>query len=205
MVTQGYTSFHKREFSCSYLSHVINIITAFYYGYGIIYGYVNRQAAEAEYRERQARELEEIKIKKTKIKAALYDGTSLKHHASRKKRIESLMYSTNQFHEYMPQYFKKKKECLDRNRGASRANTNLNKFLKRHNLRSQDNVLDIIYEPLVVSDDTKDIEFRPNKRVNNNNLYRISPQDTISSKRSRPSPISDDDSLEAGPLSLNLH
>ncbi|EXX56843.1 uncharacterized protein OCT59_023876 [Rhizophagus irregularis] len=109
------------------------------------------------------------------------------------------MYSTDEFHKYIPNYLTKRKERIDTGRSTKFLERDLKKFLKDYKIRRETTIFVPSYKPLVVSDDTAALESRPYKRnINDNRISFSSPIDTPS-KRSRPAPYIDYDSEEAGP------
>ncbi|CAB4392971.1 unnamed protein product [Rhizophagus irregularis] len=127
----------------------------------------------------------------------IYHGTSIKHFKARNELIKSLTDSTNDFHNYIPDYLRKTELVKDNGPKRRKVNANLKKFLTKHNIRQQDNFFEPTHEPLIVSDDTATLQSRPNKRDMNN----ISTSFNIDSpsKHFRPAPIDDYDSVETGP------
>ncbi|CAB5202640.1 hypothetical protein RhiirA5_433136 [Rhizophagus irregularis] len=104
------------------------------------------------------KEIEECK------QEAIYLGTSLKHLDARKAQVEFLMYSTNKFHKYIPDYLMKRKSRIDAGRSHGFLERDLKKFLKDYKIRRQHTIFVPSYKQLVVSDDTATLESRPNKR-----------------------------------------
>ncbi|PKY57365.1 hypothetical protein RhiirA4_428932 [Rhizophagus irregularis] len=139
------------------------------------------------------------KEEKEKLQEALFHGTSVKHLDARLERIASLMYSTDQFHDYIPRYLMKRKSRAEDGRTTKFLNKDLKKFLTKYDIRQETTIFNGQYEPLVVSDDTAALEHRVNKRNTNDNRNSFSLYIDTPSKRSRPAPINVYDSVEAGP------
>ncbi|CAG8774074.1 3408_t:CDS:2, partial [Rhizophagus irregularis] len=118
-----------------------------------------REQEIQDFNERVHREVEQA-FKRTQ---AIYLGTSLKHLDARKSQVEFLMYSTDDFHKYIPDYLMKRKSRIDAGRSHGFLERDLKKFLKDHKIRREHTIFVPSYKQLVVSDDTTTLESRPNK------------------------------------------
>ncbi|UZO23957.1 uncharacterized protein OCT59_016286 [Rhizophagus irregularis] len=109
------------------------------------------------------------------------------------------MYSTDEFHKYIPDYLMKRKSRIDAGRSYGFLERDLKKFLKDHKIRREHTIFVPSYKQLVVSDDTTTLESRPNKRNINDRRNLFSSHIDTPQKRSRLVPNNDYDSTEAGP------
>ncbi|PKB96620.1 hypothetical protein RhiirA5_434527 [Rhizophagus irregularis] len=166
------------------------------YRSGVVENYVPSFIVEKS----QLRRMEKIK-EDALTKEAAYHGTTFKHYNARANTITSLTDASFHFHERTPSYLARRLE--NHNLGFSNAtlDKNHNKGLKKNNLRTQGAIRFPTHQYIDVSDDTAEVEYRPNKcdNINNENHY-FSFQDH-NMKRLRPSPDTTDDSLVPGPSS----
>ncbi|PKK67457.1 hypothetical protein RhiirC2_783479 [Rhizophagus irregularis] len=130
---------------------------------------------------------------------AAYHGTTPKHYPTRINEIESLTEATDSFHNRIPHYLAKRAENHRIGSSTTSMDKSLTKFLRNNNLRSQGTMQFLRYRYTDVSDETAEVEYRPNKRddIHNENHY-FSFQDHTT-KRLRPTPATNNDSLVPGP------
>ncbi|CAB4389861.1 unnamed protein product [Rhizophagus irregularis] len=130
---------------------------------------------------------------------AAYHGTTPKHYPTRINEIEILTEATDSFHKRIPHYLAKRAENHRIGSSTTSMDKSLTKFLRNNNLRSQGTMQFLRYRYTDVSDETAEVEYRPNKRddIHNENHY-FSFQDHTT-KRLRPTPATNNDSLVPGP------
>ncbi|CAB4386736.1 unnamed protein product [Rhizophagus irregularis] len=131
---------------------------------------------------------------------AAYHGTTPKHYPARMDDIKSLTDATDSFHGYIPHYLAKRAENHRIGSSTTTMDKSLTKFLRNNNLRSQGTMQFLRYHYTEVSDETAEVEYRPNKRnnIHNENHYFSFQDHTM--KRLCPTPATTtDDSLVPGP------
>ncbi|UZO23958.1 uncharacterized protein OCT59_016286 [Rhizophagus irregularis] len=160
---------------------------------------VHREVEQAFERTRIEKQASREQAKEERKQEVIYLGTSLNHLDTRKSQVEFLMYSTDEFHKYIPDYLMKRKSRIDAGRSYGFLERDLKKFLKDHKIRREHTIFVPSYKQLVVSDDTTTLESRPNKRNINDRRNLFSSHIDTPQKRSRLVPNNDYDSTEAGP------
>ncbi|UZO00401.1 uncharacterized protein OCT59_011535 [Rhizophagus irregularis] len=166
------------------------------YRSGVVENYVPSYIVEKS----QLRRMEKLK-EDALTKEAAYHGTTFKHYNARVNTIKSLTDASFHFHERTPSYLARRLENHNSGFSNTTLDKNHNKGLKKNNLRTQGAIRFPTHHYIDVSDDTAEVEYRPNKRdnINNENHY-FSFQDH-NMKRLRPSPDITNDSLVPGPSS----
>uniref|UniRef100_U9T2B7 DUF8211 domain-containing protein n=1 Tax=Rhizophagus irregularis (strain DAOM 181602 / DAOM 197198 / MUCL 43194) TaxID=747089 RepID=U9T2B7_RHIID len=166
------------------------------YRSGVVENYVPSYIVEKS----QLRRMEKLK-EDALTKEAAYHGTTFKHYNARVNTIKSLTDASFHFHERTPSYLARRLENHNSGFSNTTLDKNHNKGLKKNNLRTQGAIRFPTHQYIDVSDDTAEVEYRPNKRdnINNENHY-FSFQDH-NMKRLRPSPDITNDSLVPGPSS----
>ncbi|CAB4389183.1 unnamed protein product [Rhizophagus irregularis] len=140
-----------------------------------------------------------------KLKAAVplteaaYHGTTPKHYPARVNTIKSLTDASDSFHSRIPNYLAKREENHRHGSSTTTIDKYLTKFLRNNNLRTQGSMRFPTHRYIDVSDETAEVEYRPNKcdDIHNENHYFSFQDHTM--KRLRPTPATTDDSLVPGP------
>ncbi|CAB5392813.1 unnamed protein product [Rhizophagus irregularis] len=130
---------------------------------------------------------------------AAYYGTTPKHYLARVNTIKSLTDASDSFHSRIPNYLAKREENHRHGFSNTTLDKHLTKFVRNNNLRTQGSMQFPTHRYIDVSDETAEVEYRPNKRndIYNENHYFSLQDHTM--KKLRPTPATTDDSLVPGP------
>ncbi|PKK67416.1 hypothetical protein RhiirC2_714136 [Rhizophagus irregularis] len=124
---------------------------------------------------------------------AAYHGTTPKHYPARVNTIKSLIDASDSFHSRIPNYLAKREENHCYGSSTTTIDKYLTKFLRNNNLQTQGSMRFPTHRYIEVSDETAEVEYRPNKRddIHNENHYFSFQDHTM--KRLHPTPATTTD------------